>query len=504
MPTSTAPEPYRPTGDPDGSGPPVVTLENRALRLLRAPLALPIVAFTLIVLHVLAGAEQYNLSARLLSAGVGILAFLVVRTVRPDRLPFMALAAVQVYIFFGLASCWELDLLGSGGPIYLHPGSLVKAAIAGCVFLCAAYLASLGGEALGRRLRPWSDRLLPSRVDHRFAIPLRLWSFVSIGCYFIILMDLQVGSGALDFAIRQLGNPFFVQALLFAEWRTSRSKTSWVWFVGFTGAAAFAGLMSGFLSRTLYPIITFAVLHWLAGRSSVYVLLAATLAFVILNPVKHAFREEIWESGEHHTSSANIGDRVDAWLTAFENSWGGEEEATAENLRNASERLSGLLRVAQAIQWVPYKVPYRGLAPWAEIPLSYIPQVLRPEKQQLTETFNDTYALTFGLQSDREVAVSTENLPPMAEGFWVMGWLGVVLIAILMGGLMGIYQGIFDPSHGAAAAVGMGLIASIKAQSHLAQLYAGLPQKILVMVAILWALALAANAFGKSPPRPGR
>jgi len=193
-----------------------------------------------------------------------------------------------------------------------------------------------------------------------------------------------------------------------------------------------------FYSASLFTIIVVmasavaASLH--ASRKIPSKLLFVVVAgFVLLNPAKHAFRQEY--TGQRDLPA--VGEAANVWTLALQSSWSGETESSS-TLEQTAKRLDYNTAAAAVFSQVPAILPYEYGGTYAPIVYSMVPRVLYPDKPDTREAGRSVWNVRLGLV-DWEVAATTSvALPASAEAYWNFGWAGVLLVPLLMGLAIGI------------------------------------------------------------------
>jgi hypothetical protein len=455
------------------------------------PFAL-VVAGVLLLAHVAWGDDAYPTEARILAAGIGIVAFAVMRGARRDRIPYLALAAGQFYLHFGIPTFRDQALNGLSGPIYLSPDARTNAVVAGLIALGAILVGAQIGRRVGARLRAAAARMVPAGEIAPRIGPIRIFAAIAGLLYLTIQLRPYAFPAGLAYVVVLASSPALSQTLLYSVWQSTLRRSDRVVFLGFTAAVALAGLMSGMLFNTLVPILVAVVLSWQSGRRfAVRGVSFLVVAYFILNPAKHAFRTEVWSPSYGTSDDITLSQRLGLWSNAVEHSWTGDQ--SSQNVDKGVERVSSLVYVAHTMEWVPRHIPHAGIARWWPILYSYVPRFLWKEKPDLTRVFNADYTITFDLQSETGTRSTTFSVSQMSDSYWSFGWPGVVLAGLLIGLLLGVYERVFDPKNWALWSVGMLFFVRVNAHGHLAAFYTGILQTLVVGFAILWLIDIASR-----------
>jgi hypothetical protein len=194
-------------------------------------------------------------------------------------------------------------------------------------------------------------------------------------------------------------------------------------------------LYSGVASGLLAPLLVFGQLVGLTyvvtkGRIPylTFALLAAT--FLFLQPVKNAYRMEIWGQG------APV-DRLEGTLRFIElgaEYYSGEYDANfSDDLNVAYTRINHLLVTAAVIADTPI-VGFKEGQTYLPLLTKWIPRAIWPEKPR--EDLGNGWARDYGYL-DKDDDVTSFNLPWLPEMYMNFGWAGVVAISFAVGWLCG-------------------------------------------------------------------
>jgi hypothetical protein len=206
---------------------------------------------------------------------------------------------------------------------------------------------------------------------------------------------------------------------------------------------AFFGLISGMMENAIQPLFILIVTTTLWGPGlSLRWCAVGLVGFLIMNPVKHKYRDLAWadRDEQNKTSWADISDRINKWLIATEKTWQ-DPFASEHSIEATSGRTSGLLPLAQAVDWVPDNIPFKEGEGFAETLSFFIPRLLWPDKPDNTQIVNDRYAVEFRITTPSGVKSSTFGTPLPMDGYWDFGWLGAIgymgACGVLFGWLFG-------------------------------------------------------------------
>lgn len=398
-----------------------------------------------------------------------------------ERLPFLEYAVTQAYLYWGLGTVTvgedQLDAAGPRG----WAGAAVAAGVVTAGFLLA--------HPIGRRLGAFAalplERCLPRTAPRLTAVVILPWLALTAG----VQADAFAGKvpGSLYFVVQTVGG--YAPLLAALAWRDLRAGRRSRWLVFCTIVLSVAGLLTGMLEAAVQPVLMAITLQVVLRRRVPWRLLAAgALVVLIVNPAKHHYREAAWEDAVTREERAARDPRVaaDRWWKALKAAWTPGQAETSTNTSGLASRLNELAMNAEVIEKVPAAIPYdRGWA-WQFIPVSVIPRFLYPGKPDFTDVFNDRFAITFAIQTKLETETSTTAFPLVADGYWNLGWPGVVLVALLAGVLIGVFAGLFRARTWATTAVAASTFAGLHANNALGPQVLGILQHVLGLAFVLW------------------
>jgi hypothetical protein len=217
--------------------------------------------------------------------------------------------------------------------------------------------------------------------------------------------------------------------------------------------------------------------------------------YLVLQPIKHTFREQVWAPAARGGGTAGVSARVDAWENAFSVYFTDQPQSrTAAESGGAMERLSELGAVMHAFEMVPSRVDYLNGAGFFPIVYAPIPRLLWPDKPTTRDTVQ-RYGVTFGRQTEDGAISTALNLPLLVEGYWNFGWFGIVLVCVAVGLWLGFSQKLFAGDHWAMRAMGVANLTNITVSSSAVLIYAVIFQTMVGRIAVVWAIYWLAKAL---------
>jgi hypothetical protein len=226
---------------------------------------------------------------------------------------------------------------------------------------------------------------------------------------------------------------------------------------------------------------------------------AGVLIVVIINPAKHRYRELAWEDAESRQEQVRTtkDPRVAAerWWKALKSAWTSGESDRATNTAGLASRLNELAINAVVIDRTPSVLPYDRGRGWRYMSVFLVPRFLYPDKPNFTSVFNDRFSVAFGFQTRESTDTSTGAFPLVSDGYWNLGWPGVVLVAIVSGLAVGIFAGLFRARSWASLAVASSMFVQLHVDSALPLQLMGVVQQVAGLTVVLWTMWLLATSI---------
>lgn len=398
-----------------------------------------------------------------------------------ERLPFLEYAVTQAYLYWGLGTLTaSAEVLPVAGP-----RGWTGAAVATTVVTAGFLLAHPIGRRLGAFAAVGLERSLPRTAPPLSSVVLLPW----LGLTAAVQADAFAGEvpGSLYFAVQTIGG--YAPLLAAIAWRDLRAGRRSPWLVACTITLSLAGLLTGMMEAAVQPVLMAITLQVVLRRRVPWRLLAVgALVVVIVNPAKQHYREAAWEDAVTREERAARDPRVAAerWWKALQAAWAPGRAETGAHTSGLASRLNELAMNAEVIDKVPATVPYDEGWAWRFIPVSVIPRFLYPGKPDFTDVFNDRFAITFAMQTPAETETSTAAFPLVADGYWNLGWPGVVFAALVVGTLIGAFVGAFRARTWATTAVATSMFSALHANNSFGGQTIGLLQQVLGLAVVLW------------------
>ena len=462
--------------------------------------ALPI----LVLVHLLLPMDRFLIEHRLASLVLAVGCYFVVawdvgRQLRAMRLPFLSFVALYYYVFFAAALLWQDSLESVDGPVALTDGDVLLAQFA-VMASFASFIAGSGvGGLVGRLTEGAVSRALP---EGPLTLGFKGVIGAALGASLVLSATVALGRGVVPGAVEFVAVVVLAPALPLTvlAWHAERTGEFGARVLLVVAVALFmgVGLLSGMLGAALTPLLVPVLARIVVRRRLAWWWVVAGVgAFVLLQPAKLLFRETVGQG--QFSGGSSVEGRLSIWSAAVEETVEGEG-ASAQGGREAGfvarsmSRTAELLPIAQAIAWVPNRVPYTNGSQWFAALVGWIPRFAWPEKPDYGFESRSRYALEFRLQTETGVRTSSANISQVADGYWAFGWTGVAFAGLFFGLIVGWMAWVFPVDRWASYAVGSHLLLLGGYHSDIGGFVSGLPQRLVGAFLWCWVLAFALAA----------
>ena len=199
-----------------------------------------------------------------------------------------------------------------------------------------------------------------------------------------------------------------------------------------------------------------------------------TVVFLVFNPAKSIVRHELTQNGP----PATLVESAERWQRAILATWTGQAEID-EAFSKSAQRFDYNSAGAAVFAAVPYLSPYKLGETYSAIPTMLIPRAIMPGKQ-LTADYRFKLTVEIGLQSSGSENTSVA-LPAAAEAYWNFGWLGVLIVPVILG-LAAAFLYRFIPEE-RVTAVGYVVLITISVGTFNDMLFTIAPQFVFILLA---------------------
>jgi hypothetical protein len=264
---------------------------------------------------------------------------------------------------------------------------------------------------------------------------LYLWGALAGGGLLTLLQVLgwgPLGGSAFSAVVRLFTSQFNVAIVLLAYDVYGGKGQSNLARIALYGAVAFGfvvGLMTGMLENTLMPLVLVLAVRWHATRQIPwFAILAGFVLYLMLNPAKFEYRQQVWFSGEN----VGFSERLEVWALAVEDelSTARQQETWDETLREALARFDLVHRFTYVREMTPAYIPYYGGETYNYFLYAWIPRLLWPDKPSASES-TDRLDLDYGFKYESQpVTIAIGQLP---EAYANFGFMGVAVVMALQG-----------------------------------------------------------------------
>jgi hypothetical protein len=462
------------------------------------------IAITAIVAaHLVLGLDDEPLPTRALLAVPGVLLVLEARRyLRSDerQLPFTVLALLQYYVAFGLPVFFEAPFYDLNGRVFFTEstrlvGGAAVALGALCMYGAARLALRFGGDLRGFALKMLPPDTPPPRWDQAFY----LYTGVSVLVALTGTFASTVLPGQIAIAIFAV---FPIElALGLATMRPPKNlgpKASYI----FMGVGVGTGVLRGQLDPLARISASFIAAQWAVTRKVALGFIAlVAVAFMVLQPAKRSYREQVWGHAAKTGQELGVGARVDAWGMSISDRFSSDGQAAVDRDSSALSRLSELEPVFHAISVVPQRIDYAYGQSLVQLLYAPIPRILWPDKPTSREEVAQRYAVIFGRQSERAAESTAVGMSVLVEGYWNLGWFGVAFVTGAVGLVVGVWQRVFSSDHWALGTIGISQIAFLQADMPMVLLYGSMFQNLmgrfLAMWLIFWAASILSGKTGQ-------
>jgi hypothetical protein len=401
----------------------------------------------------------------------------------PDgRLPVFPFISTYYAVGYGLPLFVQLEVVSIEAQ---RPEELTEALLVALLGVLALQVGFALGRStsLGLPIRP-----LRLPLDRR-----RVLSYLVPFSAAVVILNWAEGLGYFRpeqrfLAVFGLANQLAsVCLVVLAYWRFSgRLKGRWAlvfWLLLALGSLE--GLAKGMLSEAALPLLFVFAVYWMTKRRIPWSAAAAVaLTFIVLQPVKHAWRGDIWTAGESGSATRRLGLwGTLAWERAQSDSFG-----LSDYLIGGASRLEYLSVLTRVTSLTPSSVPYQWGKTYGYFKVAAVPRLLWPDKP-IAQEANDWFGLTYGYLALSQVGQTMMGMPHLIEAYLNFGLLGVLPIM----GAIGCVYALADKAlncpllgEGGMAIAAVLLLSPNSIENSTASTFGSLVQSLLALTAILF------------------
>ncbi len=355
------------------------------------------------------------------------------------KVPLLSLASLQIYVMYGMAQFTQKEIL-VGAEWYSPPAAAIHKAM---ILIVVAELGLLLMFKAGRQIsqrwkRSWST-LYPSSLG-RTKSGAAMYGLLGMAWYFMQSTQESVVPIEIRNIFQMVFNPYLALVLVFYWAHHSKGKKFRSLGLILVCVMTFSGLLSGMLEIVLVPVYLLILTDWIWGRTlRTKWIVTALIVFVILSPIKYHYRKLAVDAPPVQNLSAFVY-RFSLWSDAIRRTWE-DPFAKEKSIEAASSRTSALLSIAQVVDWVPERVPYKRGDGVVTSLFYWVPRIVWRNKPSISDLINNRYALAFGYSTPESIRTSTIGICQPADGYWDFGAFGSIGYMMLYGTLLGLLFG---------------------------------------------------------------
>jgi hypothetical protein len=409
---------------------------------------------------------------------------------------------LQYYVAFGFPVFFELPFFDLNGPVIFSATTRTAAGVAVALgALCLSASARLGMR-FGSDLQRFSLKVLPpektpERWDDAFFV------YDGLSTVMAVLFTFYSAAVPGQFGVAATIILQIEFALGLAAVRPPRAlgqRASWI----LLAIGASFGMLRGQIDPIARLGMAFLAAQWITLRRIPILFIASMVGlFLILQPAKRSYREQVWGHTTRTGEQVGLEGRVDAWETALGSYFSDEPHNKPGDSGPAAARLSELQPVMHALDVVPFRVDYLYGESFAQVLYGPIPRLIWANKPTSREEVAQRYAVIFGRQSERGAETTAVGLNLLVEGYWNFGWFGIGLVCVAVGLVVGAMQTLFSGTHWALRAIGVAQIAMLTMSGTAVILFGSLFQfmagRLIAVWGVFWLAQLLSDKSRRAP-----
>jgi hypothetical protein len=450
------------------------------------------VVAAIVPLHLLFAVEEHSFAVRVLTAIPAVVLVLEAQRFlksESGELPFLVISLLQYYVVFCFGVFFELPFYDVRGPVNFSPEARLAGALAVALGSLCLWGGARWGRRVGARVSPWVLRAMPRRErPEQWDRAFYLYASAAVVVALVFILAPNAVPGTLvQPVLYAFPLEMFIGFGIVAPPRRLGQRAAY----GLVGVTMFLGVLRGQLDPVFRAAIAFLSGSWAQVRRVSLRLVAAVLvAYVLIQPVKASFREQVWGSEARTGQVASVSDRMGAWQNAFST----ERKDTEKNAGMA--RLSELAAVMHAFDVLPGRVTFLDGAGFVTLLTAPIPRFIWPGKPTTRDTIS-RYAIVFGRQSEVASLSTSINLPLLVEGYWNFGWPGIAVVCVALGLWVGMSQRIFASDHWAIRATGIANLTNITVAGAVINVYSSIFQMVTGRLLVCWTIFWLAQLLSR-------
>jgi hypothetical protein len=196
--------------------------------------------------------------------------------------------------------------------------------------------------------------------------------------------------------------------------------------------AVLLGMATGMLENTLVPLVIFFAVRWECTRKFPWkIMLCCAVLFIVLQPVKNAYRAQAWRDG---AESQPYAERIKLWVSLTTDYLSSPQDAGTreQDLLWSLRRFDLHHQFVNCLSVTPEVVPYYEGKTYEYLIYGWIPRFVWPNKP-IAQEANKTLAVDYGLLHESQVDQTMTGFGHLTEAYINFGIGGVVIIMGLFG-----------------------------------------------------------------------
>lgn len=349
-------------------------------------------------------------------------------------------------------------LLAFGMPLYTHANSIIILSqpvefsweqtqstlllvVVGIACLLVSYY--IVRTSVLARAMPRLDLPLHPGWRARF-IPVALVLGLSMFAYNILRPSDAADDGSFASFQRVLQSQAYVALVLLAYnvFRNGNRRQA-LWLYAVAGTAALLGMMTGMLENVLVPLLLVFVVRWhVRKRLPVSWMAAGFVLMVLLNSVKHEFRQAAWYSGDQ----LSAGQKAGLWLGL-----GGQaaqagtdaETGASQMLLSTLSRFDLLHQFVRITDMTPKAIPYYDGYTYQYLLYGWIPRFLWPGKPT-AQIANTLLGVDYQFLTQEQTSGTMIGIGHLPEAYANFGLWGIMISMGLQGAFLALVDRVLN------------------------------------------------------------
>ena len=215
-----------------------------------------------------------------------------------------------------------------------------------------------------------------------------------------------------------------------------KRKASRALLYGAITVAMLLGIATGGLENTLVPLVIFFAVRWECTKKFPWkTMLGCALIFIVLQPVKSAYRTQTWNNT---TGSQSYSEQISLWVTLTNDYLTSPKDIgmVSDDMLQSLGRFDLHHQFVNAQSLTPAVIPYYRGKTYEYLLYGWIPRFLWKDKPIAQES-NKTLAVDYGLLFESQIDSTMTGVGHLTESYINFGASGVVIIMGLFGFIFG-------------------------------------------------------------------